>query len=139
MNQSIGEAGKKLLRESESILRRDVPSALDEKDFNLVVRRAQEVVELALKGGLKILGVDFPKVHDVGPVFSEQVRQKQGGVDAAVLERIEDISLWLSQARAPAFYLERDYSEEDARHAFQDATFVLTQVKALGGITESSP
>ena len=76
MSQSMGEVGKKLIRESERILRRDVPSALDEGDFNIVVRRAQEVVELALKGALKMLGVDFPKVHDVAPVFSQQIRQK---------------------------------------------------------------
>lgn len=48
MNQSIQETGEKLIRESQSILRRDVQSALDEGDFNMVVRRAQEVVELAL-------------------------------------------------------------------------------------------
>lgn len=135
MSRSMQEAGETLIRESESILRRDVQGALDEEDFNMVVRRAQEVVELALKGALKMLGVDYPKVHDVAPVFSEQVRQKQAVVDVEVLERIEDISFWLSQARAPSFYLERDYGEEDARQAFRDALFVLTEVQKILGIT----
>lgn len=36
----------------------------------------QEVVELALKGALRILGVDFPKVRHVVPVFAEQMRSK---------------------------------------------------------------
>ena len=31
-----------------------------------------------------------------------------------VLKRLEDISLWFSQTRAPAFYVERAYGEEDA-------------------------
>ena len=135
MSRSMQEAGETLIRESESILRRDVQSALDEGDFNMVVRRAQEVVELALKGALRMLGVDYPKVHDVAPVFSEQVRQKQAVVDVEVLERIEDISFWLSQARAPSFYLERDYGEEDARQALRDAVFVLTEVRKILGMT----
>ena len=135
MSRSMQEAGETLIRESESILRRDVQGALDEEDFNMVVRRAQEVVELALKGALKMLGVDYPKVHDVAPVFSEQVRQKQAVVDVEVLERIEDISFWLSQARAPSFYLERDYGEEDARQALRDAVFVLTEVRKILGMT----
>ena len=139
MSQSMQEAGEKLIRESENILRRDVQGGLDEEDFNVVVRRAQEVVELALKGALKMLGVDYPKVHDVAPVFSEQLRQKRRAVDVKVLERIEDISFWLSQARAPSFYLERDYGEEDARQAFQDAAFVLAEVQKILGLTSELP
>jgi len=135
MNGSMQEAGETLIRKSEGILRRDVQGALDEGDFNMVVRRAQEVVELALKGALRMLGVDYPKVHDVASVFSEQVRQKRGAVDVEVLERIEDISFWLSQARAPSFYLERDYGEEDARQALRDAMFVLTEVRKILGMT----
>lgn len=135
MSRSMQEAGETLIRESESILRRDVQGALDEGDFNMVVRRAQEVVELALKGALRMLGVDYPKVHDVAPVFSEQVGQKRGAVDVEVLEQIEDISFWLSQARAPSFYLERDYGEEDARQALRDAVFVLTEVRKILGMT----
>lgn len=37
-----------------------------------------------------MLGVDCPKVHDIAPVFSEQVRQKRGMVDVEVLERIDE-------------------------------------------------
>ena len=88
--KSTREEGLRLIREAEGILRRDAQGALTEKDFNLVVRRAQEVVELALKGALKILGVDYPKVHDVAPLFSDQLRQKQGVADPTVLQRIED-------------------------------------------------
>lgn len=139
MSRSMQEAGEALIRESESILRRDVQGALDEGDFNIVVRRAQEVVELALKGALRMLGVDYPKVHDVAPVFSEQVQQKGVAVDVEVLEQIEDISFWLSQARAPSFYLERDYGEEDARQAFRDAVFVLTEVRKILGMTSVLP
>ncbi len=104
MKDSLQEIGKQLIAESERIYLRDVQGALQEADSNLAVRRSQEVVELALKGGLKVLGVDYPKVHDVAPVFSEQLRQKRESVDTLELDRIEEISLWLAQARAPAFY-----------------------------------
>ena len=131
MSPSMRQEGQKLIREGERILRRDVHGALIDQDFNMVVRRAQEAVELALKGALKVLGVDYPKVHDVAAVFSEQVKGKHASDETAVLKQIEDISLWLGLARAPSFYFERDYGEEDAQKAAEDAGFVLAETKRL--------
>ena len=131
MKDSLQATGKQLIAEGERIYLRDVQGALQENDSNLAVRRSQEVVELALKGGLKVLGVDYPKIHDVAPVFSEQLRQKRGSADTQELDRIEEISLWLAQARAPAFYLEHEYNREDARQAAADANFVVSTVKRL--------
>ena len=128
------EGGIRLIQEAEDILRRDAQGALNEKDFNMAVRRAQEVVELTLKGALKILGVDYPKVHDVAPLFSDQLRQKRGVGDPAVLQKVEEISLWLAESRAPSFYLDREYSEEDAEQAVGDAAFVLSETKKLLGL-----
>ena len=128
------EEGIRLIREAEGILRRDAQGALNEKDFNMAVRRAQEVVELTLKGALKILGVDYPKVHDVAPLFSDQLRQKRGVGNPTVLQKIEEISLWLAESRAPSFYLDREYGEEDAEQALGDAVFVLSETKKLLGL-----
>jgi hypothetical protein len=44
---------------------------LEEEAFSDVVREAQELVELALKGILRYVGVDPPKWHDVGPIIAE--------------------------------------------------------------------
>lgn len=128
------EEGEKLIRQGQWVLERDLRTALEERNFNLAVRRAQEVVELVLKGGLRMLGADYPKVHDVASAFCQQVRQKSTAVDEEVLEQIRAVSLWLSEARAPSFYFERDYGEEDARRAFQDARFVLSEVKEILGL-----
>ena len=50
------------------------------------------------------------------------------------LKEIERTSRWLAEARSPSFYGERDFSSEDAKKAFQDAEFVLTEIKgAIGG------
>ena len=123
--------GIKLIDQAQAILDRDVETAYRAGDFNLTVRRAQEVVELSLKGGLKILGVDYPKIHDVAPVFSKNAKTKIEKENAAVLQRIEQISKWLGLARAPSFYLEREYVEEDARKALKDSKFVLNSVREI--------
>ena len=70
------EQGEKLLKEAEWIFDRDLKIAVDEANYNLAVRRAQEVVELAIKGCLRILSIDFPKVHDAGYVFMKEVGEK---------------------------------------------------------------
>jgi HEPN domain-containing protein len=129
MTKSLQEEGLRLIREADAILRRDAQAALAQKDYNLAVRRAQEVVELTLKGALRMLSVDYPKIHDVAPVFSEQLQRKRGKVDSAVLRRIEEISLWLAQSRTASFYFEREYEAEDAEQALEDAAFVATKVR----------
>lgn len=134
--KSMQDEGQRLIQEAENIFRRDTQGAMNEKDFNMVVRRSQEVVELALKGALKILGIDYPKVHDVAPLLSEKLQQKRGINDPMMLQKIEEISLWLAQSRTPSFYFEQEYGEEDAEKAFKDAGFVLIQVKKLLGIEE---
>lgn len=125
------EAGERLIREAEKILSRDLKGALEGGDHNLAVRRAQEVVELLLKGALKILGVDYPKVHDAGPVFVQRAQEKRIGLEESTLSQIEEISRWLGEARAPSFYFEKDYSEADAQKASEDAAFVMSVVKRL--------
>jgi len=44
--KSMQEEGLRLIQEAEGILKRDAQGALNDKDFNMVVRRAQEVVRL---------------------------------------------------------------------------------------------
>jgi len=63
------ELNQKLLTEAELIMG-EVRRALEMRAWNLVVRRAQEVVELSLKGLLKLMGIEYPKVHDIGDTFA---------------------------------------------------------------------
>ncbi len=46
--------------------------------WNLVVRRSQEAVELALKGALRFVGLEIPRVHDVG-IFLKRHRDRMRG------------------------------------------------------------
>ncbi len=123
------EMGEKLLNEARWIFEKDLKSAIEDENHNIAVRRAQEVVELSLKGCLRILGIDYPKVHDAGFVFVKEAGKKLQ-FDKNTLTEIERISRWLSEARAPSFYGEKDFTSEDAKKAFDDAGFVLKEIKA---------
>lgn len=48
------EQGEKLLKEAQWIFEKDLKGAIEEENYNLAIRRAQEVVELSLKGCLRI-------------------------------------------------------------------------------------
>jgi hypothetical protein len=110
---------------------------LDAEAFPDVVREAQEIVELALKGMLRAVGVDPPKWHDVGSVLIEHrdklppQLQPQLGAPAA-------ISLRLRRDREAAFYGDVDlipenvFDREAAERALSGAETVLRAVKAFG-------
>ena len=58
MTESMQDMGNRLVEAGATVLHRDARNALNEQDYNMVVRRAQEAVELTLKGALKMLGAD---------------------------------------------------------------------------------
>ena len=57
-------ASSELLEEAKLILTKDLVSAFQADNYHLVVRRAQEVVELVIKAFIKASGYEYPKVHD---------------------------------------------------------------------------
>lgn len=121
--------GKRPIGEAERICEWELETAINNEDWNLAVRRSQEVVELSLKGFLKFLGVDYPKVHDVGLIFSREAKNKGASFSEDIFRRIQEVSKWLAEARAPAFYGERYYTKKDADKAYEDAVFVLQVIK----------
>ncbi|GIX29059.1 MAG: DNA-binding protein [Burkholderiales bacterium] len=103
---------------------------LEQEAYSDVVREAQELVELALKGMLRWVGIDPPKWHDVGPIllenqdfFAPEFRPR--------LPRLAEISLALRKERELAFYGDRDfiptrvYSAVHGQQALSDARFVV--------------
>ena len=103
---------------------------LEEGAHSDVVREAQELVELALKGVLRQVGIDPPKWHDVGPVLLEHEGLLPPGLRPD-LPRLVEISRWLRREREFAFYGDVDvipteaYGREDAERAVHDARYVL--------------
>lgn len=81
----------------------DARAALGRGDYPDSVRYSQEAVELSLKAVLRIMGIEYPKVHDVGDIlllyqdkFPEWFRKE--------LDRVRAISRDLALKRAPAMY-----------------------------------
>ena len=122
------ESGKDLLSIAKRIMERDLQEAWKDNDDNLVVRRAQEVVELTLKGALKFLGVEYPKVHDVGKIFEQTLKKKVSDFDQETIGKIIRISARLAEDRGPSFYGEKRFDREEAAEAYSNAKFVYDEV-----------
>lgn len=124
------ERGNKLISQAEELLK-EAKRAYQNSQYNIAVRRSQETVELALKGLLIILGIEYPKKHDVGAVFYEQAQAKGVKIKEKNLEKIKFISSQLAKEREASFYMEKDYMKEEAEEASEGAEFVLSQVNKL--------
>jgi HEPN domain-containing protein len=98
-----------------------------------VVRESQEAVELALKGLLRHVGVETPRVHDVSDVLLSCQDRLVGPLREEVA-RLAEISKDLRRDRELAFYGAEDltpsdfYSKEDASTAREGARFVVSSV-----------
>ena len=103
---------------------------LDEEAYSDVVREAQEIVELALKGMLRQVGVEPPKWHDVGG-FLLQFGDRFPTFERDRLERLAEISARLRKEREFSFYGDIDfipteqYSREDAQRAIDEAQITV--------------
>jgi len=102
--------------------------------YSDVVREAQELVELLLKAVLRTVGVEVPKVHDVGRTLEKHCDSLPPAI-AGSLNEIKKISKRLRKERELSFYGAEDfipteeYGLEDAETAIKDAEFVLKKVQ----------
>lgn len=116
--------------------RRALAVLLEAGSYSDVVREAQELVELVLKAALRLVGIDPPRWHDVGPVLLEHAGAYPDWF-AERLARLAEISRWLRREREFAFYGDVDlipthaYSKEQADRALDDAVEVLAAVERL--------
>ncbi len=113
-----------------------LPVLLVELAYSDVVREAQEIVELALKGMLRQAGIDPPKWHDVGTILAEQKHLFPAIVQREV-PRLTGISKWLRKERELSFYGDIDfipteeYAKKDAQRAIRDANFTVRIVRKV--------
>ncbi len=104
-----------------------------------VVRESQEVVELALKGLLHMIGVDPPKEHDVSKLLASQ-RARLPAAVAANMKDIRRMSKRLRRERELSFYGSEDfipseeYDETDSTEAIGFAEAIVGWVAA--GVAE---
>ena len=103
-----------------------------------VVREAQELVEPALKGMLRAVGIEPPKFHDVGPLLVEH-RAKFAANVGERLVRAAEISRRLRRERELAFYGDIDfvpteqYSPADGARAWEEAAWIVALAEDVIG------
>jgi HEPN domain-containing protein len=112
--------------------------ALERGNYPYAVRQAQECVELSLKACLRLVGIEPPKWHDVGPIIRRE-RENFPEWFKEHVERIVSISRSLRKERELAMYGDEEskippeelYTRFDAEKAIIDAGFVLEIARRL--------
>jgi len=113
-----------------------LPLFLEEKDYSDVVREAQEIVELALKGILRKFTIDPPKIHDVSKILLEY-KYRFSVEEFNLLDSILEDSKWLRKERELSMYGDIDfipteeYDEKEAMRALHAATVSVTLSKKI--------
>ncbi len=100
--------------------------------WHLVVRRAQEAVELILKGFLRQGGFEIPRLHDVGLLLQKEKNRLPKDL-VKETDRILSISRRLFKERETSFYGDEEqeipaselYTRIDADQARQDVEWLI--------------
>ncbi len=108
--------------------------------WNLVVRRCQEAVELALKGALRAAGVEIPKVHDVSGALRKHAQRLPPAL-ANEIDTLVSASRRLREERELAFYGDEEtdteaealFTRADADDALETARRVVALCAAAQG------
>lgn len=107
-----------------------LPVLFEADAYSDVIREAQEIVELALKGMLRQAGIEPPHWHDVGGMLKEHA-ERFPTISAEAMERLVRVSAWLRKEREFAFYGDVDflpteqYDASTGTRAMQDAQFAV--------------
>nr|MDO8097666.1 HEPN domain-containing protein [Candidatus Njordarchaeota archaeon] len=113
---------------------------LKAKAYHRTVRASQEAVELATKATLRLLGIDYPKSHEVTSLLeSPTVEKNSPKWFTESISRIREISIQLAGDRGPALYgdeksskpPEELYGREAAEEALKGARLVVGKCKRL--------
>lgn len=125
----------------KAILRLEIlPAYIQKEGYSDAIREAQEIVELATMGMLRMIGIDPPKWHDVYSLIAEH-RDK---FPLAVQQRIPELvalSQRLRKEREIAMYGDIDmiptslYSRADAERALAEAALAVE----LSRLTNAMP
>lgn len=109
---STDELAKSMLLQARQRLK-VLPILLEDGAFSVVMRESQEVVELCLKGLLRVCGIEPPKIHDVGKhLLANEERLSQLGVTD--IDQLAAKSLQLRKERELSFYGDADFIPTEA-------------------------
>ena len=109
---------------------------LNKGAYSDVIREAQEIVELSLKGMLRYVGVEPPKYHDVGHLLIEH-QERFEYISLEELNKLAKISKELRKERELSFYGDIDfiptneYTIDDAKEAIEGAKLAVEMTKRM--------
>lgn len=107
-----------------------------EGGYSDVVREAQECVEILLKGILRCLGIEVPKIHDVSRLLKQRIDLLPKPLKDN-LDEVSRISRELRKDRELAFYGADDwipteeYSDQDSLEAIRKAERIFEIVSPI--------
>lgn len=123
--------------DNAKIILEEAKESFVKSHYHRTVRKCQESVELTLKGLLRFLDVDYPKVHDVAPLVKEVLLEKELE-NIENLDEIVKISGNLRITRELAFYGDEEgnipqeiFGKEEGEKAIKDWEKVLSFVQDI--------
>ena len=125
------------LRQAEERLKH-ARESLESGNYPYTIRACQEAVELSLKSALRTVGIEPPKIHDVGQILRKNANLFPEWFKKDI-NKVAAISRKLRKEREASMYGDEElsltpdeiYTEEDAREAVQDCDFVFQNCKRL--------
>lgn len=127
----LERAGRCLQEAREAMRARDYPGA---------VRRSQESVEFSLKAMLRLVGVEYPREHDVSRVLLE-VESRFPKWFSRDIPKMAEFSRDLAMKRGPSAYGDEKagvpprelFKRDDGEAAVRAATFTLARCEKFFG------
>ncbi|MCH4816430.1 MAG: HEPN domain-containing protein [Saccharolobus sp.] len=131
------DLAKSYVRQAEERIKHS-KEALNEGNYPYVVRQCQEAVELLLKASLRYVGIEPPKLHDVGYLL----RKEKDRFPQWFQDKIDEFAYYsrvLRSERESAMYGDEEtgatpeelYSKFDAENAIKMCESVHVSVKKL--------
>ena len=134
----------KLIRLAKSYMRqaefrlRDAIRAYKLKNYPYTLRLSQEVVELSLKASLRLVGIEYPKIHDVSDILIK-FRERFPQWFRSEVDYLAETSRKLALKRELSFLWCEDFlltpedlvSEEDAHDGLERARRTFKICKKL--------
>jgi HEPN domain-containing protein len=99
---NLVEVAASYLRQAEPRLK-DAKDAMEEGRLPYALRLSQECLELSLKASLKLVGIEYPKKHDVSEVLL-RVGTRFPDWFASAVPALAEASLALAERRAISMY-----------------------------------
>ena len=113
-------------------------TALEKNAYAYCIRQCQEAVELSLKATLRMIGIDYPKWHDVGVILKKEKNRFPAWFQKEIA-KLAAISKFLAAQREAAMYGEEMskkspsslFSKGNAEESLKNANFCFDNAEKL--------